>query len=137
MKKLLSLFIPLIFLWLHSHPSVVSAISNTFSWLFRLHLTQTPISATGEIFVKVATWGITFCIVGVIFKKLKWFNSQVMSVTYCMISAIISFVLSYVVMLFEQYILTIAIILLTLVAVTAVIYFGYHFHRNTVKKKGD
>ena len=72
------------------------------------------------------TWIVTFSSVGIIFKSLNWFNSDAMKLVYFIISTIISFVLSYVVMILEQYAVYIAIglglIILILASIITILY---------------
>jgi len=83
-------------------------------WLFTLNETQSSVSIIGEIFVKIATFGITYSLVGFIFNSLGFFNSGIMKFAYFVISTLLSFGLCYVVVLIEKHILTIAIVLLVL-----------------------
>lgn len=100
--------------------------TNVFVWLITLNYSCPTISIFGQLFIKYSTWIITFIIVGVVFKTLKWFNSDAMKLVYFIISTIISFVLSYVVMILENYAIYIAIglavIILTLIIIIIVLY---------------
>ena len=61
-----------------------------------------------------------------LFKGLNWFNSDAMKLVYFAISTIISFALSYVVMILEQYAVYIAIglglIILILASIITILY---------------
>ena len=84
-------------------------ITNFLIWLVTLNMTQSSVSIAGEIFVKIASWIISYIVVGFLFKTLGWFNSDVMKFVYFIVSALVSFALCYVVMLLETYLLYIAI----------------------------
>ena len=69
----------------------------------------------GEIFVKVATFAITYTVVGIIFNTIGWFDSDIMKIVYFIISTLISFALCYVVMIFETHLLLFAIIFVVII----------------------
>ena len=92
-------------------------------WLLTLQMTQSPVSTAGDIFVTIATWAISFSLVGAVFNALRWFDSGVMKFAYFATSTLVSFGLCYVVMLVERHIVTIAIVILVLVAVIVCAYF--------------
>ncbi|MCI8825550.1 MAG: hypothetical protein HFH63_06675 [Lachnospiraceae bacterium] len=75
-----------------------------------MSMTQSSVSIAGEIFVKVTTFAISYSVVGAIFRAIGWFDSDIMKVAYFVISTIVSFVLCYIVMIFETHLLLIAII---------------------------
>lgn len=112
---------------------IFEVIVKFFTWLLMLNFTQSDVSIAGEIFVRIATFGISFASVGVIFNLLGWHNKDVMSLTYFVISTIVSFGLCYVVMLIEthsKYILIgLSILLILTVTISIVIYF-----RNKLKQ---
>ena len=67
------------------------------------------ISIVGQIFVKYSTWIITFSLVRIIFQLIGWYDSDAMKMVYFAISTLISFALSYVIMILEKYILWFAL----------------------------
>ena len=73
-------------------------------------MTQSSVSIVGEIFVKVATFAVSYATVGAIFRAIGWFDSDIMKIAYFVISTLVSFVLCYIVMIFETHLLLIAII---------------------------
>lgn len=83
--------------------------TNVFVWLITLNYSSPTISVFGQLFVKYSTWIVTFTSVGIIFKSLNLFNSDAMKLVYFVVSTLISFALSYVVMILEQYAVYIAI----------------------------
>ena len=84
-------------------------IMNFFVWLVTLNATQSSISVAGEIFVKIASFVVSYTAVGILFNFIGWFNSDAMKLVYFIVSTLVSFALCYVVMLLETYLLYIAI----------------------------
>jgi hypothetical protein len=84
-------------------------IMNFFVWLVTLNATQSSISAAGEIFVKIASFVVSYTVVGILFNFIGWFNSDAMKLVYFIFSTLVSFALCYVVMILETYLLYIAI----------------------------
>lgn len=120
MKKALGSLLALFVFVLLCTSGLFEKLTNLLVWLITLNTTQSTISNVGEVFVKVATFAITYTVVGIIFKAIGWFNSNVMKFVYFVLSTLISFALCYVVMIFETYLLMFAIIfgviLLTIIA---------------------
>ena len=84
-------------------------IMNFFIWLVTLNATQSNVSMAGEIFVKIATFVVSYTAVGILFNSIGWFNSDAMKLVYFIVSTLVSFALCYVVMLLETYLLYIVI----------------------------
>ena len=118
-KAITSLILLLIVIWALDS-GAWEHFAKFMIWLFTLNATQSRVSIAGEIFVKIATWGITYSLVGVIFKTLGLFDSGIMKFVYFVISTLLSFGLCYIVMLIEKHIFTIAIVLLVLLIVMVV-----------------
>lgn len=111
-------------------------VMNFFIWLVTLNATQSTISKVGEIFVKTATFAISFATVGIISKVLNWFNGDLMSVGYFIVSTLVSFVLCYIVMLLETYLLYVAIfVAVALLAVIAIAVIMYSKNRKEEKRQ--
>lgn len=105
---------------------VFESVANFLVWLVTLNMTQSNVSIVGEIFVKIATWAISYIMVGLLFNSLGWFNSDAMKIAYFIISTLISFALCYVVMLLETYLLYIVIVAVLLLAVlVGILIFSY------------
>ena len=101
-------------------------IVNFFVWLVTLNATQSNVSMAGEIFVKVATFAVSYSAVGILFNAIGWFNSDAMKLVYFIVSTIVSFVLCYIVMLLETYLLYIVIILgILLLLIIGIMIFVY------------
>ena len=101
-------------------------IMNFFVWLVTLNATQSEMSMAGEIFVKIASFVVSYTAVGILFNVIGWFNSDAMKLVYFTISTLVSFALCYAVMLLETYLLYIAIVLgillLSIVGIIIVLY---------------
>lgn len=93
-----------------------------FGWLFLLEYSQADISVGGQIFVRIATFFLSYGIVGLIFHFIGFFNSKVMSAVYIILSTLIGFGLNYIVMLVETYIEIISIVFGVLIGVLIVIF---------------
>lgn len=105
---------------------IFESVANFLVWLVTLNMTQSNVSIVGEIFVKIATWAISYIMVGLLFNSLGWFNSDAMKIAYFIISTLISFALCYVVMLLETYLLYIVIVAVLLLAVlVGILIFSY------------
>ena len=109
--------------------------TNVFTWLITLNYSSPSISVFGQLFVKYATWIITFTTVGIIFKSLNWLNSGAMKIVYFIISTILSFVLSYVIMILENYAVYIAIGLAVIILMLIVIIIILHRKAKRQRKK--
>lgn len=110
MKKALGSIAALIIFVFLCTSGLFEGITNFFVWLVTLNMTQSSVSTVGEIFVKVATFAITYTVVGIIFNAIGWFDSDAMKIVYFIISTLISFALCYVVMIFETHLLLFSII---------------------------
>ena len=110
MKKALSGIITLAVLVFVFTSGLIEPISKFFIWLVTLNMMQSPVSIAGEIFVKVATFVITYTAVGALFNAFGWFDSDVMKIVYFIISTLISFALCWLVMIFETHLLLISIV---------------------------
>lgn len=110
MKKALgSLAVLVVFVFLCTS-GLFEGLTKFLVWLVTLNMTQSSVSSVGEIFVKIATFVITYAVVGIIFNAIGWFDSSVMKFVYFVISTLISFALCYVVMIFETHLLLFAVI---------------------------
>lgn len=110
--------------------SLFEELAKLLVWLVTLNMTQSTISSVGEIFVKVATFAITYAVVGIIFKTIGWFNSNVMKFVYFVLSTLISFALCYVVMIFEKYLLLFAIAFGVIILVITVLFVINYIHKD-------
>ena len=131
--KIMSIAVFIIFIFVLTS-GLFEKITNFLIWLVTLNMTQSSVSIAGEIFVKIASWIISYIVVGFLFKTLGWFNSDVMKFVYFIVSALVSFALCYVVMLLETYLLYIAITCgILLIVIIGIAVFLHIKHR----KNGD
>ena len=124
-SKIISICLLVAFIFICTS-GLIEAITTVAVWLITLNLNAPTISILGQLLVKYGTWIITFTFVGKLFKALGWFNTWAMKIVYFVVSAIISFALSWVIMVFEQYMWIIAIIvgsiLIALIALAIALY---------------
>lgn len=90
---------------------LITKVTDFFVWLVTLHYSTAEVSAYGEIFVKIASFVISFGTVGLIIDAIGFHDKKLMSWSYYLISTLVSFALCYVVMLIETYLLAIVITL--------------------------
>lgn len=81
-----------------------------FIWLFTLSMAQSSVSIAGEVFVRTATFAISYFAVGALFRTIGWFDSNIIKIAYFVVSTIVSFVLCYIFIIFETHLLPSAII---------------------------
>jgi len=102
-------------------------------WLFQLSLTDFGLSPVMEVIIKLLTFIISYALVGIIFSALGLFDSDVMKYVYFVISTLIGFALSAVIMFLQEHIIMISwsilgISIISLISVSLVIK-----RRNTLK----
>ena len=122
-SKIIGILLFLIMLCIAASGQLANIV-NFFIWLVTLNFRKSSVSIAGDIFVRLATFLISYSAVGVLFNVLGWFNSKAMRAIYFIISTFISFVLCYIVMLFETYLLYFVIVfgvLFALVILTIII----------------
>ena len=107
--RIAAIIVFLLFIFIFTS-GLFEGIFNFLTWLVTLNMTQSNISMAGEIFVKIATWIISYTVVGMIFHALGWFDSDAMKFVYFVISTLVSFILCYIVMLLETYLLYICLL---------------------------
>ena len=126
--RIAAIIVFLLFIFIFTS-GLFEGIFNFLTWLVTLNMTQSNISMAGEIFVKIATWIISYTVVGMIFHALGWFDSDAMKFVYFVISTLVSFALCYIVMILETYLLYIVIglgVLLAVVIVLAIVLYIRH-----------
>jgi hypothetical protein len=102
-------------------------------WLFQLNLTDFGLSPAIEVIIKLSTFVISYILVGIIFNLLGLFDSYVMKYVYFVVSTLIGFALSAVIMFLQEHIILISwsilgISIISLISVSLVIK-----RRNTLK----
>lgn len=111
MKKTLASYVALILLIFLCTSGLIEPITKVFVWLITLQFNSPDISIFGQLVAKYGTWIIAYSLVGVLFNALGWFNSTAMKIVYFILSTIISFLLSWVIMVLENYLWIIAIVI--------------------------
>lgn len=111
MRGKISAFIGLIVLIFLCTSGLIEPITKVFVWLITIDSNSPDISIFGQLVAKYGTWIITYSLVGVLFNALGWFNSTAMKIVYFILSTIISFLLSWGIMILENYLLVIAIVI--------------------------
>lgn len=117
MKGKISAFIGLIILIFLCTSGLIEPITKVFVWLITIDSNSPDISIFGQLVAKYGTWIITYSLVGILFRSLGWFNSTAMKIVYFILSTIISFLLSWLIMVLENYLWIIAIIIGVLLVV--------------------
>lgn len=117
MKGKISAFIGLIILIFLCTSGLIEPITKVFVWLITIDSNSPDISIFGQLVAKHGTWIITYSLVGILFRSLGWFNSTAMKIVYFILSTIISFLLSWLIMVLENYLWIIAIIIGVLLVV--------------------
>ena len=94
---------------------------KVITWLVTQNMKDSGLSIAGEIIVKVATWFISFGLVGIVFDAIGYHNKARMSAAYTIISLIVSLALSYVVMLLEKHFIAVLIAAVVILAVVIIV----------------
>ena len=133
MKKIISGIVTLIILVFIITSGVFQKLTEFFVWLVTLNMTKSTVSAAGEIFVKIASFVISYSIVGAVFNFFHWYKKEIMKGAYFIVSTIVSFVLCYLVMEFETHLLIFAIVFGCVLAI--IIIFGIILAIREIKQK--
>ena len=110
MRKLSGLVAGLVLLFLLCSGIFVDII-EFFTWLLMLQYASPDTSIAGDVVVRILTFAVSYTLVGIIFNSIGLFNGKIMSITYFIISTLVGFVLAYIVMLIETYLLEIGLVL--------------------------
>ena len=105
---------------------------TVITWLITQNMKDSGLTIVGEIIVKVATWAISFCLVGIIFDAIGHYNKNRMSAAYFLISLVVSLVLSYIVMILEKHfiIVLISVIVILIALILLTIYLRKKYNHN-------
>ena len=110
MKKILGILAGIVLVLLLCSGMFVD-ILNFLTWLFTIENITPDTTVVGSVIVKILTFAVSYTLVAIIFNSIGLFNSKIMSLVYFIISTIIGFLLAYIIMMIEKYILVIGIIL--------------------------
>ena len=107
----------IIILAIFSVPSLVNMVTKLLVWLVKINFDESPLSITGQIVCRVLSFAVSFCLVGAIFQGIGWFNSKAMRIAYFFVSLAVSFVLSYIIMVYEQHTVLFCVMMAVVTAV--------------------
>lgn len=88
MKKTVSSIIVLVAFLFICTSGLIQPLTKFFVWLVTLNMTQSSVSKAGEIFVKIASFAISYLSVGILFRTFGWFDSDAMKIVYFIISTV-------------------------------------------------
>lgn len=110
--------------------SILTHIMTFFVWLLTISMTEFGISPEEEIFVKIATFAISYGLVGALFGLVGGFKGKgdVMSIAYFIISTLIGFALSWLIMIIQQHILIIFWVIISLVILLGLSFAIYYYN---------
>ena len=137
MKKALSGLITLIIIVFVFTSGLIEPLTRFFVWLVTLNMTQSTVSKAGEIFVKIASFAISYLSVGILFNAIGWFDSDAMKIVYLIVSTIVSFALCWLVMVLETHLLLVSIIAGMLLAIVIVVRIAMALHSKKVKEESS
>lgn len=102
-------------------------------WIFQLSLTDFGLLPVIEIIVKSLTFILSYALVGIIFSAIGLFDSDVMKYVYFVISTLIGFALSAVIMFLQEHIIIISWSILGITIITIFTILLLVKKRNTLK----
>ncbi|WIF88307.1 hypothetical protein [Acholeplasma laidlawii] len=102
-------------------------------WIFQLSLTDFGLSPAIEIIVKSLTFILSYALVGIIFSAIRLFNSDVMKYAYFVVSTMIGFALSALIMFLQEHIIIISWSILGITIITIFTILFLVKKRNTLK----
>jgi hypothetical protein len=102
-------------------------------WIFQLSLTDFGLTPVIEIIIKSLTFILSYVLVGVIFNSIGLFDSDIMKYVYFVVSTLIGFTLSAVIMFFQEHIIIISWSILGVTIITIMSILLLVKRRNTLK----
>ncbi|RED19314.1 hypothetical protein C7385_1307 [Acholeplasma laidlawii] len=102
-------------------------------WIFQLSLTDFGLSPSIEIIVKSLTFILSYALVGIIFNSIGLFNSDAMKYVYFVVSTMIGFALSALIMFLQEHIIIISWSILGITIITIFTILFLVKKRNTLK----
>ncbi len=135
MTKEMKHFLWVIFIFaVFSSPKLVDKFKSFLVWYITINFEESPLSVTGQILCRVLSFAISYCAVGALFHWMGWFNSTAMRIAYFVISLLVTMVVSYIIMIFEQHMVLICCLMMgTMVATLATIL----VYRHRSKEKAE
>lgn len=102
-------------------------------WIFQLSLTDFGLSPIVEIGIKSLTFVLSYALVGIIFNALGFFDSDIMKFVYFVVSTLIGFALSALIMFLQENIIIISWSILGITIITLITILFLVKKRNTLK----
>lgn len=103
-------------------------------WLFQLSLTDFGLSPFAEISIKILTFVLSYTLVGVIFNALGFFDSDIMKFVYFVVSTLIGFALSAVIMFLQENIIIISWSILGIFVINFISIVVFRMKKKVVKE---
>lgn len=103
-------------------------------WLFQLSLTDFGLSPFVEIGIKLLTFVLSYALVGILFNALRFFDSDIMKFVYFVVSTLIGFALSAVIMFLQEKIIIISWSIFGIFVVTVISIVTYKIKKKAVKE---
>lgn len=103
-------------------------------WLFQLSLTDFGLSPFAEIGIKSLTFLLSYSLVGILFNALGFFDSDIMKFVYFVVSTLIGFALSAVIMFLQENIIIISWSIFGIFVVTTMSIVTYKIKKKAVKE---
>lgn len=103
-------------------------------WLFQLSLVDFGLSPFVEIGIKLLTFVLSYALVGIIFNALGFFDSDIMKFVYFVISTLIGFALSAVIMFLQENIIIISWSIFGIFVVTVLSIVAYKIKKKAIKE---
>lgn len=121
MKELKHVLWVILILVAFSSPKLVDKIKDFLVWYITINFEESPLSITGQILCRVLSPLLSFWTVGTLFKSIGWFNSRAMRIAYFFVSLFVSMIVSYIIMIFEQYMVVVCCILIGIALATGIV----------------
>lgn len=103
-------------------------------WLFQLRLTDFGLSPFVEIGIKLLTFVLSYAFVGIVFNALGFFDSDAMKVVYFIVSTLIGFALSAVIMFLQENIIIISWSMLGIFVITVISIVVFRLKKKVIKE---
>ena len=116
-------------------PSIINRTFDFFLWLVFVDNMDLGIPLWAEIVIKSISCALAFSAVGLLFNLTGWFNSNIMSVCYFIISILLGAVLSLALYCFANYWLAIFIVSLALLVCVIIIWVLVYIRRRKRLRK--
>jgi len=96
------IFLLLTFVWI-AQSGLIIWLRDFLIWYINFLVTSSTLNNVFVLIGKIATWIISYTLVGLIFTKIGWFNSKVMHYVYVVIAFIVNIALTIILKLVQDY----------------------------------